>query len=90
MAGHEIHEHEGRVVAGIRREAGRVAEVEAGVRDHFFQILFRDGVLHQLFDLGDDGRGFLDARAFRRADGHREVAGIDLGKEFGVEAGNEQ
>ena len=42
MASYKIDQYEGGVVAGIRSEAGGVTVIEAGVRDHFFQIVLRE------------------------------------------------
>ncbi len=46
MPGHEVDEHEGRVITGIGSKAGRISEIEAGIGHDFFEFLLGHRLLH--------------------------------------------
>ncbi len=78
------------MIARVWSEARRVAIIQAGIRDDFLEFPVRDGLLDHPLDLGDNGGGLLDARAFGGADDHREIPRVDFGEEFGVQPGKQQ
>jgi hypothetical protein len=78
------------VISRIGCKTGRIAKIEAGIGDDFFQFLLGNRLLHESFNVGHDGGCLFNSRALGGGDEHRKVSCVDLREKFRMEAGQQR